>query len=480
MPRGMFAQILWEDRPRLEPLGAEGAPAHPLTALLERTKVPRHPRGDAATVREETEFLLQCAAEVEHQFIVQYLYAAYSLDPEIAGAPFEAEDWRNTLVQIAREEMGHLLTVQNLLLCIGAQPYLERQTNLPPEPLPFPLTLEPFGVPFVSRFLVAESPADPAALPEELRSLKETIDHVGAIYAMLYWLFQESDERVCPWRLPEDIPFPADRHLDPGDYADPGILADRINQSEEWEGDQNIRVLPDLLQSPITNPQEIADAARHAIFDVAVQGEGPSDTKDDFSPCPPPAQIEVSHYRRLLTIYEQLKAIEAAGGAAPVRSVPTDPQVSQITDPVANRLARAMDLRYALLMLEIAIAVFSRRSLTVGNGSVLGEVARFALGDMRRAVRRMGTHLVTLPRNLGGTVAGGAAAPPFTIPAEPFPADERGRWQRLIEILDSYAAVLHEPAAGADPDVEGILTRAADTDQDRRDLANAVLTQLAP
>ncbi|HKH43453.1 MAG TPA: ferritin-like domain-containing protein [Thermoanaerobaculia bacterium] len=474
MPRGKFAQIHWEERPRLETLGAEAAPS-PLTALLERTKLPRHPQGDAATVREETEFLLQCAAEVEHQFIVQYLYAAFSLD--LTDETPEVRQWFNHLRQIAKEEMGHLLTVQNLLLCIGAQPYLERQTSPPPEPLPFPLTLEPFGLPFVSRFLVAESPADPEALPEELRNLKETIDHVGVLYAMLYWLFQASDERVCPWLLPADFDFPPGRHLTEADYADPAVLGDRINRPSDWTASDSIHVLPDPSQTPLTTRQQIADAARGAIFDVAAQGEGPNDPQDDPGPCPPLPPATASHYERLLQIFNQLKA---AGGTAPVRHVPTDPQVSQITDPVANRLARGMDLRYNLLMLEIAIAVFTRRSTTVSGQSVIETVPFWALSDMTQSIREMSLKLMTLPRTQGGTVADGAAAPPFTIPADPFPADERGRWQRLIEILDAYAAVLGEPTAGSDPDVDAILDAAGSDDTTRRQFATDALAQLFP
>jgi hypothetical protein len=52
---------------------------HPLVKLLRRTRLPRHP-DPTASAREEAEFLLQAASEVEHQFIVEYLYALFSLD----------------------------------------------------------------------------------------------------------------------------------------------------------------------------------------------------------------------------------------------------------------------------------------------------------------------------------------------------------------------------------------------------------------
>src|SRR4051794_23719153 len=81
---------------------------------------------------EKAEVLLHVAAEVEHALLVQYLYAAYSLrndrDPEKetdASHLTQLRDWRATIVEIAREEMGHLISVQNLLLLLGLPLSLE-------------------------------------------------------------------------------------------------------------------------------------------------------------------------------------------------------------------------------------------------------------------------------------------------------------------------------------------------------------------
>src|SRR4051812_16396249 len=70
--------------------------------------------------RDKARILLETAAEVEHALLVQYLYAAFSLrgseevsDPDQQSA---LNDWFSVLHRIAREEMGHLMTAQNLLL----------------------------------------------------------------------------------------------------------------------------------------------------------------------------------------------------------------------------------------------------------------------------------------------------------------------------------------------------------------------------
>src|SRR5436305_10404303 len=66
------------------------------------------------TPLDKARLLLETAAEVEHALLVQYLYAAFALD---TGLPDAAQrdavtDWSGTLHAIARQEMGHLMTVQ--------------------------------------------------------------------------------------------------------------------------------------------------------------------------------------------------------------------------------------------------------------------------------------------------------------------------------------------------------------------------------
>src|SRR3954468_4585888 len=69
------------------------------------------------TWRDYAIFLLTIAAQIEHSLMVQYLYAGYSL-----GGPHVPDDqqdnvrgWRQLILGIAKEEMGHLVTVQNAL-----------------------------------------------------------------------------------------------------------------------------------------------------------------------------------------------------------------------------------------------------------------------------------------------------------------------------------------------------------------------------
>ena len=65
-------------------------------------------------------FLLHVAAEIEHALMVQYLYAAFSLGGSEVPKDhwIQVSEWREIILGIAKEEMGHLMTVQNVLRCL--------------------------------------------------------------------------------------------------------------------------------------------------------------------------------------------------------------------------------------------------------------------------------------------------------------------------------------------------------------------------
>ena len=116
---------------------------------------------DAA--RDEAIFWLSAAAEIEHALMVQYLFAAYSIEP--ASLPAEnnvrrlATEIRNTLLQIAREEMGHFISVQNLLHAVGGALHFGRQFS------PFEFAIQPFAYRL--------EPAD-AGLARQIRHCRES------------------------------------------------------------------------------------------------------------------------------------------------------------------------------------------------------------------------------------------------------------------------------------------------------------------
>ena len=91
-----------------------------------------------APSREQLLHALYEAAELEHNLMCTYLYAAFSLrDGEAEGlSAAEAEAvarWRRTILDVAIEEMGHLTAVWNITAALGGSPRFGRG-NFPLDP----------------------------------------------------------------------------------------------------------------------------------------------------------------------------------------------------------------------------------------------------------------------------------------------------------------------------------------------------------
>ena len=69
------------------------------------------------------------------------------------------ERWRSDILAICKEEMGHLLTVQNILLFLGAPATLGRDNSIWAEKYyPYPFSLDPLDLDTLSCFVYAEMP----------------------------------------------------------------------------------------------------------------------------------------------------------------------------------------------------------------------------------------------------------------------------------------------------------------------------------
>ena len=108
--------------------------------------------------------LLHTAAGIEHSLLVQYLYAAYSLNmnpalPAAGGPPADTVGWRASIARLAKERMGHLLCIQNVLRAMGGPlqftrprfPYRSRF-------YPFAFQLEPLTKNVLAKYVAAEMP----------------------------------------------------------------------------------------------------------------------------------------------------------------------------------------------------------------------------------------------------------------------------------------------------------------------------------
>src|SRR6516225_1457696 len=106
------------------------------------------------------------AAELEHNLMCTYLYAAASLKSGEAEGLSATEAaavkrWRGVLLGVAVEEMGHLAAVWNITSAVGASPRIGRG-NFPLDPgyLPAGITvkLAPFNAETLQHFVFLERP----------------------------------------------------------------------------------------------------------------------------------------------------------------------------------------------------------------------------------------------------------------------------------------------------------------------------------
>jgi hypothetical protein len=378
--------------------------------------------------RDEAVFLLNIAAEVEHALMVQYLFAAYSLrDPSQLTSDKAAlvRDWRKEIATVAREEMGHLVTVQNLLKSLGAPLSLARD-EFPMNTgfYPFAFRLEPLSKNSAAKFAFAEMP--PIAAAEGI---------VGVTAAEIADITRRADEdntgqpvnRVG--KLYEQLKTIIES-LPTAEFSANSVS--RQARFDEWGLGQH-----DILILSVGQRSEALDA----LNKIAEQGEGPETTEAVANPA--------SHFQRFLNIYRQFPDDNSWQPAYPTIE---DPNVrnsvmgvnnpGQITHPEARLWAQLFNARYRRLLLTLRHALEIEAPAPSGlNSSARGLLISWAFSEMYQ-LRSIAGLLVTLP----ATAAAGekrTAAPPFEMPSSlSLPTLEADRWRLQESLLQSAEMIV--------------------------------------
>jgi CDGSH-type Zn-finger protein/uncharacterized Fe-S cluster protein YjdI len=124
----------------------------------------------SAVSREMLLHALYEAAELEHNLMCTYLYAAFSLKSDLnEGLSIEeaeaARRWRREILSVAIDEMSHLAAVWNITSALGGAPRFGR-TNFPIDPGYLParvvVKLVPFSEAALQHFIYLERPEDSA------------------------------------------------------------------------------------------------------------------------------------------------------------------------------------------------------------------------------------------------------------------------------------------------------------------------------
>jgi CDGSH-type Zn-finger protein/uncharacterized Fe-S cluster protein YjdI len=231
------------------------------------------------------------AAELEHNLMCTYLYAAFSLrSGEQEGLSAEeaaaVARWRHTILDVAIDEMGHLAAVWNITAALGGAPRFGRG-NFPLDPGALPagivVKLAPFNEQVLQHFIHLERPEgsaepDGAGFEPELQFkrgiTRASITPMGMDYATVGVFYA---------RLGEDL----------------RAFCERLGEAAAFCGDPNLQLSEAEVTLTGAKPVICLKTALAAFDAIVKQGEG---AREDESG---------SHYQRFLSIRAELEALKA-------------------------------------------------------------------------------------------------------------------------------------------------------------------------
>ncbi|MQB46512.1 ferritin-like domain-containing protein [Rhizobium sp. ICMP 5592] len=390
---------------------------------------------------EYTVFLLSMAAEIEHALMVQYLYAGWSFGGDQVPVEHREDvaNWQRIVLGVAKEEMGHLVTVQNLLKLLGGAIHLDRE-DFPWSSgfYPYAFRLAPATRETVAKYVVAESPAvwpDTVPAPEraEIEHLATTdagsqVIRVGDLYAQIIHIVKD------PAKLPDGL-FREETydHQATFDSWGRGYAAGARGSTPT--------TTPDVLVMRAGNRAQ----ALNALEAVAEQGEATELISADS---------EDSHFSRFLKVWRGLNATD---GWSPSLAVPIDPVApglgselkgaTIITNRESAAWATLFNIRYRMLLTWLAHALQADDQASAQPGR-RGMALNRTFNEMYH-LKAIAGLLVRRPL---GDDPSKLAAPPFQMPYTlNFPYRERDFWQLHLDLIDaSAAAIIRLPATGRD------------------------------
>ncbi|MEZ6141573.1 MAG: ferritin-like domain-containing protein [Zavarzinella sp.] len=400
------------------------------------------PRPAELSKRDWAIFLLHTAAEVEHALLVQYLYAAYSIKSQtIPGTGLSTDDWSYSIIKIAKEEMGHLLCLQNLLRFIGGPTNLDREDfPIRSQFYPFPFMLEKFSKESLSKYLFAEMPEDTSGstiiTPEEIAEIQlraQTavgssgvgfLNHVGMLFRTLITVFSDPELDDFPGQLPFQAPA-----------------------KKPWTTTNDKQTAPDQMPKGVKVFRiNSRDDAIQALSAIARQGEAANND----------SELMDSHFGRFLSIYRAFP--DNFDPSYPVATNPNtnlvQPNASTITDATTLLWAHLFNVRYRILLSFIGHSILVPATLpnepdkldpNSGNSLLVGWIYTemvYATGSLRE----IAIQLATLPLAAGGT---DTAGPPFELPYTlVMPDHESDRWRLHRDLINASRDILNEIISG--------------------------------
>lgn len=427
-------------------------------ALLGLPEVPN------TTPLEELQILLRYAAEIEHGLMIQYLYALYATKNNRA---------RGILKGIAIEEMGHWITVLNLLVASGTSIHLSRYDWSEAktfDPMEFELT--PVSPQSIARLAMAEMPDKKHIDREDRKALEDiiraggTVDptklhRVGLLYMKIYWLLRSNDEvREDPDKEPWiDYPVATVAASFPGRH----ISTFPENSNVNWQALPTHwkRNFPTLIaRNYIDRP-----AALFGIADISAQGEGFAQYEDTSNPGVSPG----GHFDRLVEVFGIVKS-DTGDFGVPVPENPSYettaseiPSENKITSEDGIRFAMLGDKFYEITLLTVALYY----SVVAGSQAhnTPQEIATVSLDTMVNLLAVIGDEITAIERTNKTTNLDQVCALCFQKPdlIANFTTDALS--ERVIELVEESRKIAQDLAESSD-------------DEDRRFIGMDLLDEL--
>ena len=377
-------------------------------------------------------YLLTEAAELEHEILCCYLFAAFSMKSDtsegLTDAQLEAvRSWREVIGEIVVQEMLHLATACNLLTAVGGSPQL-RRPNLPTNPRAYPpafqLRLVPFSADSLDLFCRLEQP-EALLQREDYRASAVPLDRLSDIFSS-----ERNYETVGELY----------RGIEDGFT----YLAQKSGEEELFVGPPGAQTGPQLFSLPGLIPVHDLESALAAINVIVEQGEGAS------------ADVENSHYRRFVRLREEYaEQLEADPAFQPGRPVLSNPYATRPNDVAEsaeiNLIDDAMSVDVCNLFdgcYELMVQVLGRMFIHADESpEELATLADVSVGLMLDVITPLGSAITQLPA--GPSHPGLRAGPSFrlsrgtAIPAHR-EAARRVFAERLLE-LARYCQFLRQP-----------------------------------
>lgn len=421
-----------------------------LAKSMHASKVP--PKPDELSWRDYTLMLLHIGAELEHCLMVQYLYAAYSLGG--AHVPAEKRDavrrWQESVLSIAKEEMGHFLTVQNVLILLGGPPAFQRE-DFPWDSAfyPFPFKFEPLSLDALAKYIYAEAPMNfSGELAEQISArLKVPLkaDVAGGEYHQVAELYSRlleiignpellPDENFHEWRFPAQGSF-AQWARNHGTAV--GVEANDWNLSSKKDPSKTPPDRVDMIIEQLATRTEVINALKR----VAEQGEATSDAG------------ERSHFQRFVDIFIEYFLLFPDESSVPYKPVPTNPSILAVNDnteivyPTSRKLAALFDLRYRSLMMCIGMSLrFSASEYQRARPGARATLLQHSFVEMY-LLRALANLLTNAP--LLEAQDARRAGPTFQLPYTlELPHRDEDCFASLLDIVHASAALLKELGEG--------------------------------